>query len=132
MTRHISKDKTRRDTSKHEDKTTQPDIIQAYVLVGEVEATVARHERRELLAVLDQLHAHALPDGGVRLLGLDTAEGRDKKKDKTAWTDETQLQHTVNGVLQTKPRPGEYTLGFKIFITRCSILCGGCYLVYPA
>ena len=40
------------------------------VLLDKVEAAVARHERRDLLAVLDQLDADALPDRGVRLLGL--------------------------------------------------------------
>jgi len=47
-----------------------------YVLIDEVEATVPRHKRGDLLAVFDQLSAHALPDSGVGLLGLDaTARG---------------------------------------------------------
>uniref|UniRef100_A0A3B4WJE7 Uncharacterized protein n=1 Tax=Seriola lalandi dorsalis TaxID=1841481 RepID=A0A3B4WJE7_SERLL len=41
------------------------------VLIDEVEATVPRHKRGDLLAVFDQLSAHALPDSGVGLLGLD-------------------------------------------------------------
>ena len=41
------------------------------VFIHEVQATVARDERRDLLAVLDELHADALTDRGVRLLGLD-------------------------------------------------------------
>ena len=41
-----------------------------HVLVDEVKAAVTRHESGNLLAVFDQLGAHALADGGVRLLGL--------------------------------------------------------------
>lgn len=44
-----------------------------HVLVREVETTVARYERGQLLAVLDQLHSHALTDSRVRLLRLDSA-----------------------------------------------------------
>jgi hypothetical protein len=42
----------------------------SHVLVDEVEATVARDERRNLLAILDELYSHALSDGRVRLLCL--------------------------------------------------------------
>ena len=45
------------------------------VLLHVVETAVPRHERRDLLTVLDQLDTHTLPDGGVRLLGLHTAAG---------------------------------------------------------
>mmetsp|Transcript_8054 Transcript_8054/g.22340 ORF Transcript_8054/g.22340 Transcript_8054/m.22340 type:complete len:215 (-) Transcript_8054:39-683(-) len=41
------------------------------VLVDEVQATVPRHESRDLLAVLDELDAAALADGRVRLLRFD-------------------------------------------------------------
>ena len=42
------------------------------VFIGEVQATIARDEGSNLLAVLDELNAHALTDSRVRLLGLDT------------------------------------------------------------
>ena len=42
------------------------------VFIGEVQATIAWDEGSNLLAVLDELNAHALTDSRVRLLGLDT------------------------------------------------------------
>ena len=42
------------------------------VFIGEVQATIARDEGSNLLAILDELNAHALTDSRVRLLGLDT------------------------------------------------------------
>jgi len=41
------------------------------VFIGEVQATIARDEGSDLLAVLDELNTHALTDSRVRLLGLD-------------------------------------------------------------
>ena len=37
-----------------------------------VETTITRHESGDLLAVLDELHTHTLPDSRVRLLGFYT------------------------------------------------------------
>jgi spermidine synthase len=42
------------------------------VLVYEVDGAVTDSERGDLTAVLDELNLDAFPDGGVRLLGLDT------------------------------------------------------------
>lgn len=55
------------------------------VLLDVVQATVTRHERRDLLAVLDQLHPHALADGGVGLLGFNASKRKRKliSKSKT-------------------------------------------------
>ena len=44
-----------------------------HVLIDEVQATVTRHEGGNLLAVFDELSAHALTDGGVGLLRLNAA-----------------------------------------------------------
>lgn len=52
------------------------------VLLNVVQASVPGHERRDLLAVLNQLHTNALADGRVGLFGLN-ASGRVKEKDDT-------------------------------------------------
>ena len=54
-------------------RTTETGNQHLVVLVHVVQATIARNEGSDLLAVLDQLHTHALTNGGVGLLGLHTA-----------------------------------------------------------
>lgn len=44
----------------------------AYVLIDEVQATIVRDKGGNLLAVLDKLGAHAFPNSGVGLFGLNT------------------------------------------------------------
>ena len=61
-------------------RTTETGNQHLVVLVHVVQATIARNEGSDLLAVLDQLHTHALTNGGVGLLGLHTAMIREIKE----------------------------------------------------
>lgn len=49
-------------------ETSDEDFI---VFIGEVQATIARDEGRNLLAIFDELHSHALTNSRVRLLRFD-------------------------------------------------------------
>ena len=54
-------------------RTTETGNQHLVVLVHVVQATIARNEGSDLLAVLDELHTHALTNGRVGLLSLHTA-----------------------------------------------------------
>ena len=56
-------------------RTTETGNQHLVVLVHVVQTTIARNEGSDLLAVLDQLHTHALTNGRVGLLGLHSAMG---------------------------------------------------------
>ena len=51
-------------------RTTESSNQHLVVLIHVVQATIARNESGDLLAVLDQLHTHALTNGRVGLLSL--------------------------------------------------------------
>ena len=61
-------------------RTTETGNQHLVVLVHVVQATIARNEGSDLLAVLDELHTHALTNGRVGLLGLHTAMIREIKE----------------------------------------------------
>ena len=61
-------------------RTTETGNQHLVVLIHVVQATIARNEGSDLLAVLDELHTHALTNGGVGLLGLHTATIHETKE----------------------------------------------------
>ena len=61
-------------------RTTETGNQHLVVLVHVVQATIARNEGSDLLAVLDELHTHALTNGGVGLLGFHTATIHETKE----------------------------------------------------
>ena len=61
-------------------RTTETGNQHLVVLVHVVQATLARNEGSDLLAVLDELHTHALTNGGVGLLGFHTTMIREKER----------------------------------------------------
>ena len=61
-------------------RTTETGNQHLVVLVHVVQATIARNEGSDLLAVLDELHTHALTNGGVGLLGFHTAAIHETKE----------------------------------------------------
>ena len=61
-------------------RTTETGNQHLVVLVHVVQATITRNEGSDLLAVLDQLHTHALTNGGVGLLGFHTAMVGEKER----------------------------------------------------
>ena len=53
--------------------TTESSNQHLVILINVVQATITRNEGSNLLSVLDQLNTHALTNGRVRLLSLDSA-----------------------------------------------------------